>query len=264
VAAVNAGVDVLLGVSDPDKVRKSLHDAVIREQIPLSRVDEAAGRVLALKQKLKNIGPSSIHPDQIDSKVASTANLEVADRIAEDSITLLRDRRGLLPLDPGVQQTLLSLTFIARYDPVLAKPLEESLRRAFDRVVAHQIDDLVSTAKLEEAWRDAQNAGIILCSMFPNQPPEYSVQGFSPTQLEFLNRLIQNSDRVMIASFGDPRMLTMFPDADCYLCLYSDCPASQAALVREIFGELIMPIKGKLPLTLAASYLYGFGLDLVQ
>ena len=264
VATVNAGVDVLFGVPDPDKVRKSLQDAVIREQIPLSRVNEAAGRVLALKQKLKNIGTSSIHPDQIDSKVASPANLEVADRVAEDSITLLRDRRGLLPLDPGVQQTLLSLTFIARSDPVLDKPLEEALRRAFDRVVAHQIDDRVSTAKLEEAWRDAQNAGIILCSMFPNQSPEYSVQDFSPTQLEFLNRLIQNSDRVMVASFGDPRMLTMFPDADCYICLYSDCPASQAALVREIFGELIMPIKGKLPLTLAAGYLYGFGLDLVQ
>jgi len=263
-AAVNAGVDVLLGVPEPEKVRRHLYNAVVREQIPLSRVDKAAERILALKQKLKNKGSGSVHPGQIDSKVASHANLEVADRIAEDAITLLRDRQGLLPLDPGQHQTLLSLTFTARHDPALDKPLEEALRRAFDRVVAHSIDDRVSTAKLDEAWQEAQTAGVILCSMFPNQPPEYSAQDFTSTQVDFVSHLTRSSGKVILASFGDPLMLAMFPEADCYLCLYSDCPASQAALVRDIFGELIMPIKGKLPLTLDASCPYGFGLDFSQ
>jgi beta-N-acetylhexosaminidase len=262
VAAVNAGVDVLLGVPDPDKVRKLLYKAVVREQIPLSRVDKAVERVLALKNKLKTISTGSIHPEEIDSKVASFANLEVADRIAEDSITLLRDRHSLLPLDPGKHQTLVNLSFTASYDPEIDRPLEESLRKTFDRVVTRQIDNRVSTAILNEAWQEAQAAGIILCSMFPNQPPAYSPQAFTPTQIEFVRRLIQSCKQVIVASFGDPRMLSMFPDADCYICLYSDCPASQNALVRDIFGGLIMPIKGKLPLTLDANYPYGFGLDL--
>ena len=262
VAAVNAGVDVLLGVPEPDEVRRRLYDAVVREQIPISRVDKAAERVLALKKKFKKISAASIRPEEIDSKVGSPANLEVADRIAEDSITLLRDRRGLLPLDPGLHRTLLNLTFTARYDPGRSKPLDEALRKSFDRVISHWIDDQVSTAKLDKAWQDAQVAGIILCSMFPNQPPEYSPQDFSPTQVEFVNRLIQSDSQVMIASFGDPRMLSLFPEADCYLCLYSDSPASQAALARDIFGELIMPVKGKLPVTLDASYPYGFGQEL--
>ncbi|MBN2290025.1 MAG: glycoside hydrolase family 3 protein [Candidatus Glassbacteria bacterium] len=264
VRAVNGGVDVLLGVPEPERVRKLLYQAVVREQIPLSRIDKAAERILALKDKMKNIGAGSIHPEEIDSKVASPANLEVVDRVAEDSITLLRDRKGLLPLDPGQNLTLLNLSFTARHDPALDKPLEEALRKAFDRVAARQIDSRASTAKLNKAWQEAQTAGVILCSMFPNQPPEYSALGFSPTQVEFVRRLIESCQRVMVASFGDPRMLTLFPEVDCYLCLYSDCPASQAALVRDIFGELIMPIKGKLPLSLGAGYPYGFGLDLSQ
>ena len=52
--------------------------------------------------------------DEIDKRVASPANQEVADRIAEDSITLLRDRKGVLPLDPASHRTLLNISFTSQ------------------------------------------------------------------------------------------------------------------------------------------------------
>ena len=42
----------------------------------------------------------------------------------------------------------------------------------------------------------------------------------------------------------------------------SDCPASQRALVRELFGEIVLPVKGKLPITLDARFPYGYGHDM--
>ncbi|RKY23334.1 MAG: hypothetical protein DRP79_09385 [Planctomycetota bacterium] len=262
VSAVTAGVDLFVGVPDPERALKMLVNAVIQEKVPLSRIDKAAERVLAFKKKLRFTASKPVRPDEIDKRVANSANLEVAERIAEDSITLLRDRTGLLPLDPSMKSTLLSLSFTAMFDPEKGKPLDEALRKTIDRVVSFQIDSQASAGKLDEAWQDAQNAGVILCAMFTNLPPEYSAHGFTPTQVEFIRRLIQNNHRVIMASFGDPRTITLFPDVDCYLCLYSDSPASQAALVREIFGKLVMPVKGKLPISLDANYPYGFGLDL--
>jgi len=262
VSAVTAGVDLFVGVPDPERALKMLVNAVIQEKIPLSRIDKAAERVLAFKKKLRFTTSKPVRPDEIDKRVANSANLEVAERIAEDSITLLRDRTGLLPLDPSMKSTLLNLSFTAMFDPDKEKPLDEALRKTIDRVVSFQIDSQASAGKLDEAWQDAQNAGVILCAMFTNLPPEYSAHGFTPTQVEFIRRLIQNNHRVIMASFGDPRTITLFPDVDCYLCLYSDSPASQAALVREIFGKLVMPVKGKLPISLDANYPYGFGLDL--
>ncbi|MEA2064391.1 MAG: hypothetical protein U9P14_11875, partial [Gemmatimonadota bacterium] len=261
---VNAGVDVLLGCPEPEQVRTCLRDAVVSEKIPLRRVDRAAGRVLALKAKLKNLGPGDIRPGQIDSSVASPSKLEVADRVAEDSITLLRDRRKVLPVNPDLPLSLLNISFTAGYEPDLDKPLEKALRKSFSRVVMHRLDSQAPPARLEETWREAEAADIVLCSMFTNQPPEYSAQGFTPTQVELAGRIAACHERVIMACFGDPRTLALFPDVDCFLCMYSDCAASQAALVRDISGKLVMPVKGKLPVTLDASFPYGFGLDMAR
>ena len=262
IAAVNAGVDVLAGVPDPAWVLNILINAVVQEKIPLCRINKAAERLLDLKGKLKNASSFSIRPEEVDKRVANRANLEVADRIAEDSITLLRDRKKLLPLDTGVHRPFLNLAFTAMFDPDKGKPFDETLRKAFDRVITHQLDSQVSPAKLDKAWEAAQMAGIILCAMYTNLPPDYSAHGFSPTQVEFIRKLIERDTPVMMVSFGDPRTIALFPDIDCYICLYSDCQASQAALVRELFGKLVMPVKGKLPVTLDSNLPYGFGLDL--
>jgi beta-N-acetylhexosaminidase len=262
VGAINAGVDILAGVPEPERVARMLVDAVVQEKIPLSRIDKAAERILAFKRRIKKTGSTAIRPEEIDRRVANSANLEVSDRIAEDSITLLRNRGDLLPLDPAEHRTLLNLSFLAKSEPDLERPLDEALRKTFDRVITRRIDSQVSSALLDEAWGEAGNADAILCAMFTNMPPEYSAHGFTATQIEFIQRLIEGETRMIMASFGDPLTISLFPEVDCYLCLYSDSPASQTALVNELFGKLVMPVKGKLPVTLDANFHYGFGLDL--
>jgi len=262
VAAINAGVDILAGVPEPERVAKMLFNAVVQEKIPLSRIDTAAERVMAFKRRVKKSGSTAIRPEEIDRKVANPANLEVADRIAEDSITLLRNGGNLLPLDPAEYRTLLNLSFPAKSESDLERPLDEALRKTFDRVITRRIDNQVSPAVLDKAWGEANNADVILCAIFTNMPPEYSAHGFTATQIEFIQRLIKGRTPMIMASFGDPLTISLFPEADCYLCLYSDCPASQTALVNELFGKLVMPVKGKLPVTLDANFHYGFGLDL--
>ena len=262
IGMVNAGVDVLAGIPDPVEVSNLLLEAVRNEKIPLARVEASAERVLALRQRLKKNSRAIPVAEEIDRRVASSANLEVADRVAEDSITLLRDRKRMLPLDPALRRSLLNLTFTARFEAEKEKTLHEYLCKSFDRVFSRQIDSRVNSVKLDEAWVDACAAEVILCAMFTNMAPHYSAHDFSPTQVEFIHRLIESGKPVIMAAFGDPRTICLFPGIDCYLCLYSDCRASQAALVKDIFGKLVMPVKGKLPISLDGSLPYGFGMDL--
>ena len=262
IGAVNAGVDILAGIPDPGSALKILLKAVVEEKIPLSRIEKSAERIGAFQARLRKAGAGALRPEEIDRTVSSPANLEVADRIAEDSITLLRDRKGLLPLDPALHRTFLNLSFTARNDPELDKPLDSALRKVFDRVITRRIDSQASHSVLDEAWSETGVANVVLCSMFTNLPPEFSAQGFSAVQIEFIRQLIQRQVPLVMASFGDPLAISLFPDVDCYICLYSDCPASQMALVRELFGKLVLPVKGKLPLTLDSNFRYGFGLDL--
>ena len=261
-AMINAGVDVLAGVPDPQQALRSIQQAVVQEKIPLARIDTALERVLKFEARLKSGDKKATRLEQIDKLVGSPANREVADRIAEDSITLLRDRRSVLPLDPASHRTLLNISFIARADSQLDNPLEEALREDFDRVIARRIDSNALPPALEEAWEEADFANVILCSMFTNRPPEYSCHGFSASQIEFVQRLIKHEKPVIMVAFGDPRTISLFPEVDCYICLYSDCAASQRALARELFGELVLPVKGKLPVELDSNFPYGYGRNL--
>ncbi len=261
-AMINAGVDVLAGVPAPERALRSIQRAVVLEKIPLARIDTALERVLKFEAGLKSGDKQTIRPEQIDKLVGSPANREVADRIAEDAITLLRDRRSVLPLDPATHRTLLNISFIARADSQLDNPLEEALRENFDRVIARQIESNAQPSALEEAWEEADFANVILCSMFTNQSPEYSCHGFSTSQIEFVQRLIKREKPVIMVAFGDPRTISLFPEIDCYICLYSDCGASQRALARELFGELVLPVKGKLPVELDSNFPYGYGHNL--
>ncbi|MFH1068207.1 MAG: glycoside hydrolase family 3 N-terminal domain-containing protein, partial [Candidatus Glassbacteria bacterium] len=215
IQAINAGIDILAGVPDPERVMKLVQEAVVRERIPISRIDSAADRILSFKQRLKKKNGNTIRPEDIDRRVASQAHLEVSERVAEDSITLLRDRKKILPLDPASHRTLLNISVIARSGIYIDRPLEEALRKNFDRVINRRIDGNVLASTLEEVWGDSELANVILCSMFTNLPPEFTPHGFTTTQIEFIQRLIGRDKPLIMASFGDPRTIRLFPDVDC-------------------------------------------------
>ncbi|HEX8276831.1 MAG TPA: serine hydrolase, partial [Longimicrobiaceae bacterium] len=65
VAAVAAGADLLLGVSDPAAAIDSVVAAVRAGRIAPARVDEAVRRVLAAKERLRGEARPAVHPDSL-------------------------------------------------------------------------------------------------------------------------------------------------------------------------------------------------------
>ena len=90
---INAGNDVLLGTKpyDGDIVKKAVSDG----RIPIERIEESAERVLKLKEK---IGLFDDKPEMLtDINVQTVKTREIDRKIAEKSITLVRDRQKMLP-----------------------------------------------------------------------------------------------------------------------------------------------------------------------
>jgi beta-glucosidase len=98
--AVNAGVDVAMEPYDAAGFTAGLLQAVRQRLVPQRRIDQAAGRVLALKFTLGLFE----HP-YVDSAAADPAVLgadrALARRAATESMTLLRNDNNLLPFAPG-------------------------------------------------------------------------------------------------------------------------------------------------------------------
>lgn len=100
----NAGVDMLMA---PDSWR-GLYDHTLAEAksgaIPMSRIDDAVARILRVKFRagLFEAGLPSSNPLAIRSAdvVGSAAHRAVARRAVRESLVLLKNNAGLLPLDP--------------------------------------------------------------------------------------------------------------------------------------------------------------------
>lgn len=99
--AINAGIDMAMEPYDLNFCTL-LKELVVEGKVPMSRIDDAASRVLRLKYRLglfeKPNTFSSDYPDFAGKKSA-----ELAVRAAEESEVLLKNKNALLPLQKGMK-----------------------------------------------------------------------------------------------------------------------------------------------------------------
>ena len=94
--AVNAGIDVSMTPSDSAGWNRALLQAVRQGLVTERRIDESVRRILTLKFQLGLFDHPFVDPDKADAAV--TANRDLARKAAGESITLLRNQDGALPL----------------------------------------------------------------------------------------------------------------------------------------------------------------------
>ena len=75
------------------------------------RLDQSVTRILDLKWKLGIVRRPYAKPDRVSKVVGTPRHLAVAQRVAENSITLLKDSDHLLPLAGGSGKTVLITGF---------------------------------------------------------------------------------------------------------------------------------------------------------
>src|SRR5690606_13788144 len=67
----------------------------------------------------------------------------------------------------------------------------------------------------------------------------------SDEHLNFIDKIAALNKPIVAISFGNPYLLSLFPDVTAYLCAYRDVSFSQIAMAEAVTGE--KDITGKLP-----------------
>lgn len=100
--AINAGIDLVMVPDDWKKFIAATVDDVRAGRISMSRIDDAVSRIIRVKMKagLFNASPASgPHPDA--SVLHAPQVRELARLAVRESLVLLKNNRGVLPLGPG-------------------------------------------------------------------------------------------------------------------------------------------------------------------
>jgi beta-glucosidase len=106
-AAVNAGLDMSMEVGGPDQWQAAVIQDVQTGKIKMARIDDAVRRILTMKFKLGLFDqpcvadPTKPCLDASAADAAATAGRDKTLQAAQESITLLRNQNGTLPLAAG-------------------------------------------------------------------------------------------------------------------------------------------------------------------
>jgi beta-N-acetylhexosaminidase len=210
VRALEAGEDQVLYSADTDAAIAAVHRAVVSGRLSLARIDDAYERVR--RAALECGGNASAFRSR-DSKAEVLPPHSKALEIAQRSITLVRDTRGLLPV------TATKIAVAAFTDEPLAHVL-----------TGNATPDAADVLVLHLAMRPKSGAGRIAVPEEARQLAE------------------KHAHKTIAVSFGSPYILRDLGDVSTFVCAWGIQPVLQIAATNAILGKA--EFKGRLPVTL--------------
>ncbi len=270
VKAINAGADMIEKSPDIDAALAGIKDAVKKGEITEARVNASVERILRAKAALSLHQKKTVDLDDVDRVVNNPRFNEIAQQIADHSITLVRDEQKLLPLNfaSSPQQSapasvgselmrkgrILNLTFSDEDDRTVTRTFVDELRQRVGTVENFVIDPKAPEAEIERALSRAGAGGfdVVIYSLAVRARSGKGSVALPAAGKRIADRLIASHAPLVVISFGNPYLLMAVPDSPSYLLAYSPFPVSQRAAAKAILGEI--EISGKLPVSFPGLY----------
>lgn len=223
--ALKAGADILLFPQDPFATIEHIYKLVKDGKLTEERLDQSIERILRAKEKVGLFRDKLAKIELVEHLVGNKVQQESARRIAEASMTLVRDDHRLLPLKTN------RVAYVSVVD--------ESCRDAEDAFA----DELRKNVRFDPA------ADVTVVSVLFKPRAFRGKTQLDDDQVRKVKEALQRTPNTIVVSFGSPYVARQFPEAPAYVCAYSDAPVCQTAAAQALLGKI--PFKGRLPVTLA-------------
>jgi beta-glucosidase-like glycosyl hydrolase len=259
VMAVKAGVDMLLIPPDTEDVILGLIRAVENGELSLSRIDSAVRRILEVKARLGLHRRRTVDLSDLDTLVGARAHRDKARQAFEDSLTLVKNESGILPLSAGTRVALYSLSSDPG-DYYAGRTFYREIRENCGRLTVFYADAFTGEEHIRQALRKSGDVDVRVVALFSRLTAGKGSVGLTEDHVWLIKELALLPEPVVVISFNSPYFLRELPEVDAYLCAYRHAPESQAASARALFGEI--GLKGRLPVSIPGHFPAGHGIHL--
>ena len=256
VRALMAGNDVLERLNSVPRAIRAIKAAIKRGDLTQAEIDRRCKRVLAAKQwvgldKYKPIDLTNLYED-LNTPAADSTN----HAIAEAAITLLKNRKRILPVRRQRRTSIATLSIGARRPTSFQREVKKQATTT-DFVLSRKAN-LKETKKL---WQKLQRYDVVLVALYgPSIRPSNNL-GYSKEATALVQKMAR-SDKAVITLFDNAYALTQFPDIEksrALIIAYQPHFHAQEAAANLIFGRIAA--HGKLPVTVNEHFAYGDGIS---
>jgi beta-N-acetylhexosaminidase len=254
IKAVQAGNDLLLFSPDPELAHNSIVKAVEEGAISKEQIDSSVRRILQVKTWLDLDKKRLVNLNQLKEEASPESHRDLAKKIAERSITLVKDTNNYLPLKTATTEgSMLNIILQDKTSSETTNEYTANLDRYYK--VTHIIIDPLTKARTYKSALDLvmKAPAVIVTSCIHTQSGTGTMK-LTDKQQEFIHTLaaqVPKEKPLLLVSLGSPYVINCFPEITTYLCTYSLSDASQASVVDMLRGKL--KAHGVLPISLKGS-----------
>jgi beta-N-acetylhexosaminidase len=204
--------------------------------------------------------------------VGAPENLAIGQRISDDSVTLVRDNRKLLPLTAWATENVVlhqpaeqlrhNLLVVVLCDNVRSEDgrvLGREIQRRRPDATLLYVDPGVAAQQSDDVVKAVDRARAVVAAVYivPSAARSMRLGRWSkhPASLPdstgalFDRILARAGERTVVLAMGSPYLADDFPAIQNYICTFSNATVSEVSAVRALFGEI--RIHGHMPVNLA-------------
>jgi len=270
VDAIKAGADVLMLPKELDATFNAIVEAVHKQEISESRLDASVRRILELKANAGLNKSRFVNLKHVEEMFPDSAANELAQRVADESVTLVRSNGHALPvLKSDRKETsshveagdgLVVVSFVdsnrSRIGPEFDRQIK--LRRPNAKMFHFYNDKIGSDADPAVVLPSVKQADQVVIAAFVSHVPGRQVisrgalrtaVGLSGEGSDLIRRIIETApDKTTLVALGSPYLIEDYPKAENYICTYSLATTTEVSAAKALFGEI--QNHAKLPVTL--------------
>jgi beta-N-acetylhexosaminidase len=247
VMCVNAGIDLILMPLNEEETISAIENAVINGSITEERINISVEKILKAKEWLGLFEKRLVKEDDVNKRVNTSETKSIAQQIADESITLVKDEKNILPLKPDSENTLvISLSDEKNntgspYFPDLISDMSSDMKTL-------SADVNMTSQEVTGFVVEALSYDVLIVAVYAKVRYGTGKISIPAAQSQLIKNLDKLKKKLVVISFGNPYMLNEFPGVSTYICAYGDAEVSLKAAVKAIYGEI--KFKGKLPVSI--------------
>jgi beta-N-acetylhexosaminidase len=254
--AVAAGIDVLIQPLDIPQTIDAVVAGVAEGRYTEARLDSSVRRVLETKRKLGLAQAKLVDLNALRFLVGDSSNVQIARRVAEKSITLVKDSLKQIPLVvPGAK--VLSITVARRADLPAGNAFNAELRTGLPNLRTEFVGTEDATLNYPRLIAAADSADVTIVSSYVGQSWDALTASAPQAFTDFVQTLARRGRKPIVVAFGNPYLLQQLPWVGTYLVAWGGFPVSQSAAARALLGTA--QISGHLPISIPPYVSRGTG-----
>ena len=256
-----ASSDLMLLSPDEPSAMYEVKQAVEKGILSIERIDHSVKKILTLKHNQNLFANRYPDINRLSHHIGLPEYQDIAQKIARESVTLLKNKNNIIPIRPSKYPNLFVLTIADDKSGSKGTTLIKTIRNYHPNTTAMIYDKRSNSREEEKILNYAKQSDLIILGAFIYVQSHRSIQ-LEKKRIQFLKKIMAFNKPIILVAFGNPYMIKDFPDTDVHLLAWSANDIQVRQTVPALFGG--SSIQGKLPTTIPSLYKVGHGIKLPQ